>query len=587
VRARRLAWRAALLASGLLVGAVAFKGENFLERFFIDARFFIVANSRAQQSISDSVAVVLMDTASEKSLGVAYGSRWRQFDADLIRTLDAAGAALLVFDAMFYEQDSVLDPPLAAVIAAAGNVIAGEDGTLPTAADLRPAFLAIGDLRFGSIGGEPRFIRTAAGEAAQGPALSLLSAGLFLQRTGRAPLVDTSRAGPRIWINYREPPAYFPAFSYADVLTAQNGRVRDVGSGALLPMSVFKDRIVFIGRDGGEGSTNDRFPFPGTIGRRYAGVFGHAWAADTLLVQGPVRRVSPWTDAAGTLFLLVLTLFVLEIPSRRARTAALVVLPVAAFVVCLALLSAQNIWLGFAPLFAGFWTVLLLHWGMIRVSLVANLRRAVGFDPRLIEAFRRESERGKGPLRKDVTILIADVRDYTRYVSGTEPSTVSAVMTEYMKAMERRITEAGGYINKYVGDEIVAVFGFPLSSDRCAVRAVRAAIGMLEELARLVAAWKARGVASIERIGIGIDFGTVSFAEVGGRTRTQFDIIGDCINGASRIENLTKELRRPLLLSEEVYRSLENDDSLAGMIEPVRTVAVRGQGERRVFGLAE
>jgi class 3 adenylate cyclase len=78
----------------------------------------------------------------------------------------------------------------------------------------------------------------------------------------------------------------------------------------------------------------------------------------------------------------------------------------------------------------------------------------------------------------------------------------------------------------------------------------------------------------------------VVFAEVGGRTKSQFDIIGDCINGASRIEHLTKELHRVLLISEEAYDALESEDSLSGSFELVKSVTVRGQGERKIFGFA-
>jgi adenylate cyclase len=151
--------------------------------------------------------------------------------------------------------------------------------------------------------------------------------------------------------------------------------------------------------------------------------------------------------------------------------------------------------------------------------------------------------------------------------------------------MERCITSRGGYINKYVGDEIIAVFGFPLAAEECTERAARAAIAMQDDLSRLRASWKERGLPHIERIGIGIDKGAVVFAEVGGRTKSQFDIIGDCINGASRIEHLTKELHRILLISEEAYDALENDDSLSGSFELVKSVVVRGQGERKIFGL--
>jgi class 3 adenylate cyclase len=284
------------------------------------------------------------------------------------------------------------------------------------------------------------------------------------------------------------------------------------------------------------------------------------------------------------LFILVL-LIVLKFRKRILRIVLISFLPIGAFVACLLSLSELDLWLGYAPIFISFWIVLFLHRTLSQVSLARSLRKAVGFDPRLIEAFRREGARTGGQVRKDVAILIADIRSYTRYVSRADPSIVSRVMAEYMQAMERCITVEGGYINKYVGDEIVAVFGFPLSADRCAERAVRAAISMLEGTARLVISWKSSNLPCFERIGIGIDAGSVVFAEVGGPTKSQFDIIGDCINGASRIENLTKDFEKGLLISEDANRALESVDSLAGSFELVKTVLVRGQGERRVFGL--
>jgi adenylate cyclase len=207
----------------------------------------------------------------------------------------------------------------------------------------------------------------------------------------------------------------------------------------------------------------------------------------------------------------------------------------------------------------------------------------MGFDPRLMEAFRRESDRAGGPVRREVSILIADVRGYTAYVSGTDSAVVSRVMAEYMAAMETCITAEGGYINKYVGDEIIAVFGFPLASARGPERAVRAALAMLESLTGLVERWRSDGVPCIDRVGIGVDTGPVVFAEIGGRTKSQFDIIGDCINGASRLEHLTKDLKRPLLISEETCRGIEGNDALSGSFAFVKMVSVRGQGLRRIY----
>jgi class 3 adenylate cyclase/CHASE2 domain-containing sensor protein len=549
----------------------------------VDLRFFIAAHARAQETISDRVVIVLMDSSSETRLAVPYGTKWRQFHPDLIRRLNEAGASLVVFDALFSDQDPSRDPPLAATIRATGNVIAGEDGRARTAVGLRGSFPAIGDLRIQQIGGVPRFLRPAINAEGLRP-LSILAVMEYASRAGVAALPIPLE--PRIWIDFREPPSYFPVFSYADVLDPHDGRVRDLSSSSSMPLSVFKGRMVFIGRDEGEPSRTDRFPFPNTLGRLYPGAFGHAYAADMLLRGRHLARTSGWVDAACTLAVLAILLGILELRARKLRAALLVLLPVVAFAVCQALLSGPGVWLGYAPLLVAFSAALGLHWVLVRVSLVSRLGRAMGFDPGLIDAFRKESARQGGSVRKEVSILIADVRDYTRYVSRTDPGTASIVMTEYMSAMERCITAQGGYVNKYVGDEIIAVFGFPLDATRKTERAARAAIAMLDELDRLKSTWREHRLISIERIGIGMDTGTVSFAEVGGRTRSQFDIIGDCINGASRIENLTKGLGRSLLASEETFRALESVDSLAGLFELVDTVDVRGQGKRRIFGLA-
>ena len=576
----RLGRQAILFALGILIGAVVFKGENFLERLFIDLRFFTVSSLHVQDTQSDRVAIVTMDNRSEDVLKVRFGSKWRQFHPGLIEKLNEAGAALIVFDSKFLDEEKQWDPGFANALRRAGNVIAGEDEPFSTTTALRDAFLAIGDLRWKALGKVPRFVGQAADPAAL-RSLSVVAVEEYARKTGQLGPDSRSRRAPGFWIDFRREPDYFFSFSYADVYLAAEGRMQNPERTA---MSVFKDKIVLIGLDD-RTSQADRFVFPNTMLRQYPGVYGQAYAVETVLGDDAVSRPSPWVDGALTAAFLLLLLLALEIRARKTRTIILAVLPVAAFIAETLLLSTANLWLGYAPVITAFAAALLVHWIGVRVTLASSLSRAMGFDPHLMEAFRRESARLGGPVRKDVTILIADVRGYTAYVSGTDSAVVSRVMAEYMAAMERCITGEGGYINKYVGDEIIAVFGFPLASEASAERAARAGISMLRELAALAAAWKEQGIPCIDRIGIGIDTGRVVFAEIGGRTKSQFDIIGDCINGASRIEHLTKEMKRSLLISEEACRGIEKDDSLSGSFGFLKTVAIRGQGARRIYGL--
>jgi class 3 adenylate cyclase/CHASE2 domain-containing sensor protein len=577
---RRLARPAVLFTIGILFGAAVFKGENFLERLFIDLRFFIVSSLHVQDVPSDRVAIVAMDNRSEEILKVRFGSKWRQFHPTLLEKLTDAGASLIVFDSKFLDEEPQWDAGFAQAVKSAGNVIAGEDEPFSTIASLRGAFLAIGDLRWKALGNVPRFVGLSDDPAAMRP-LSVVAIEQYARRSGTPGPDARFRRSPGFWIDFRNEPSSFFSFSYADVVRAAEGRMGNVERTA---MSVFKDKIVLIGLDD-RTSQADRFVFPNTMLRQYPGVYGQAYAVETVLDNAAVSRPSPWVDGALTAAFLVVLLLALEIRARKTRTIVLAALPAALFILETVLLSAANLWLGYAPLITAFAAVLLVHWIGVRLTLASSLSRAMGFDPHLMEAFRRESARLGGPVRKDVTILIADVRGYTAYVSSTDSAIVSRVMAEYMAAMERCITGEGGYINKYVGDEIIAVFGFPLAAEASAERAARAAIAMRGELSALAAAWREQGIPCIERIGIGVDTGHVVFAEIGGRTKSQFDIIGDCINGASRIEHLTKDMKRTLLISEEVYRGIEKDDSLSGSFGFLKTVAIRGQGSRRIYGL--
>jgi class 3 adenylate cyclase/CHASE2 domain-containing sensor protein len=570
---------ALLVAAGCAVGMLGFGGEGALERFFIDARFLLLSTFRSSAAESAEIAIIREDARSEASLGAPRGIAWRKLYPGMVATLRQAGASLIVFDKMFVGASPEADPGLAKAFREAGNVIAGEEAEVRTPEPLRSSLRSIADLRITLMAGVPRFIAI----RADPHALPVLSALVAEERhAARGGTAAWRPRTPGFWINFREPAGHFRSFSFADVYNAADGRCADPER---TPLSFFKDRIVLIGLDD-PSSLNDRFPLPSTslLGVRYPGVWSHAFATETVLSGRPVTRAPRAADAAATLGFLLLLCLAMEVQNRAARGACIVLLPLAVFAASQVLLASADLWTGYAPLFVGFWVVLALNWINVRILLAARLRRAVGFDPALIEGFAEERQRAGGALRKDVAIVIADVRGYTHYVATTGPGTVTTVMTEYMDAMERCITAQGGYINKYVGDEIVAVFGYPLAAEESAARAVRAAEGMLRELAALVAAWENRGLPSIHAIGIGIDAGEVAFAEVGGRTKSQFDIIGDCINGASRIQTLTKELHHSLMISEEAYRRIEERDDIAGSFERLGSIPIRGQGERTLYG---
>jgi class 3 adenylate cyclase/CHASE2 domain-containing sensor protein len=556
------------LAVGLLL--LALPRTNLLERFLLDARFAIAAAIVPAGARSGEVALVLMDEASETALGVPYGSRWRAFHPRLLSVLGDAGAKLVVFDTVFFGEEPEFDAAFAAALRTSGNVIAGEAPGSRTTPAIRSAMLDIGWLGIGEYGSVPREVAPGPPDAGMDP----LSSTVVRHFTG------SSGSPSRFWIDYRHPAAYFPAFSYVDLLNAADGRIADDDH---TPLSLLQGKIVLVGRDIPGG---DEFTLPSAPGRLLPGVTGHAYAVQTLLSGSPIRTPSPWIEASAIAAFAFLIAVVLSVRRRVLRWILLTAIAIASVVAAHLLLQEGAVWIRFSPFAASFPAGLVVHWIARRVTLSRALSRTIGFNADLIERFRREQERSGGHLEREVCVIVVDVRDYTRFVSTHESRQVAVVMGDYMETLEGIIASKGGYVNKYVGDEVVAVFGFPLSADRCEERAVAVARAMLQSLDSLRHSWTERGLPGIQRIGIGIDRGPVTFAEVGGRSKSQFDIIGNCINGAARLQGLTKTLGTPLVISEELHRALAGSPHLQAAFTKIGRTTIRGQGVRTLYRLA-
>ena len=134
-----------------------------------------------------------------------------------------------------------------------------------------------------------------------------------------------------------------------------------------------------------------------------------------------------------------------------------------------------------------------------------------------------------------------------------------------------------------MGDGIMAYFGAPLAQADHAARALRCARAMDASLRRLNQQRAAAGAPGL-RLGIGIHSGRVVLGDIGAARRREFTVIGHTVNIAARLENLTKEIGRPILLSAETARRAGSVDGLSS----VGPVEIRGQTEpMQVFALSE
>jgi adenylate cyclase len=180
---------------------------------------------------------------------------------------------------------------------------------------------------------------------------------------------------------------------------------------------------------------------------------------------------------------------------------------------------------------------------------------------------------GDGEL-KEVTVLFADIRDFTPWVEATAPRDVVRDLNEYFTEMAEAIRAHRGLVLQFIGDEIEAVFGAPIASRDHAAMAVRAALDMRGRLR----AWNARREAAGKpalRHGIGIHTGTVLAGNIGGAERLSYALVGDPVNLASRIQGLTKDFKVDILISEATRKSLDP----AVPLEELPAVRVKGRAE--------
>ncbi len=173
-------------------------------------------------------------------------------------------------------------------------------------------------------------------------------------------------------------------------------------------------------------------------------------------------------------------------------------------------------------------------------------------------------------VKKEMTILFSDIRSFTALSEKMTPEENFRFINAFLERMEPVITAHGGFIDKYIGDAIMALF------DRAPDDAVLAGIAMLERLGEFNAERRGRALDPVA-IGIGVNTGSLMLGTVGGPNRMDSTVISDAVNLASRIEGLTKEFAAPLLLSDQSFRALLDPGAFLARV--VGRTKVKGKRE--------
>ncbi|HZS65534.1 MAG TPA: adenylate/guanylate cyclase domain-containing protein, partial [Burkholderiales bacterium] len=215
----------------------------------------------------------------------------------------------------------------------------------------------------------------------------------------------------------------------------------------------------------------------------------------------------------------------------------------------------------------------------------AMLRRAFGgyVSPQIMDEIVAGRIRpGLSGKRERVCVLFSDIRDFTSRSEFMAPEALIEMLNRYFSEMTRCVHQAGGTVDKFLGDGMMCFFGAPQPLARPAAAAVTVARNMLARLERLNADFKAQGLAPIA-IGIGLHVGEAIVGHVGSDDRNEYTAIGDAVNTASRIEGLTKKLGHALLISKDVFEELDERENFT----PLGEHAVRGRSSVEVYGYTE
>ena len=180
-----------------------------------------------------------------------------------------------------------------------------------------------------------------------------------------------------------------------------------------------------------------------------------------------------------------------------------------------------------------------------------------------------------GGVRRELTVLFSDIRSFTTYCESHTAEEVVAILNEYLDAMVKVTIKYNGTIDKFVGDEIMAVYGSPLWVEPKiqAKDAVTTAIEMIKRLNELHEQWATEGRKPLS-IGVGVNTGEMITGNMGSTEIFDYTVIGDNVNVGARVEALTRNYDTDIIITESTY-DLVKDENFA--LRELDSIVVKGK----------
>ncbi len=583
-----LRWRWLLSAAALVVLFHLSPIGEALDRAFFDAAS---RQPLRPPPLPQNSALVLVDEATMSAMS-AQGARWpfpRIIFAQLIAALHLAGAEKVVVDFTFFEEsDDMQDQVLAAVAAAAPSVVLARTaarapvfwprdfvakhpqffrtprtGFVEFSADgdgVARGYSAPGSLAAAAVSApihSPGGLLRWQGGLNQiaGKGVLVLSAGPFIT-AGRPVIVRLTNAAPDLDVA-----------SLAAALAAEpplSGAVADLVRG----------KVVFVGANAS--GTFDVKPMP--IGEVEPGILFH-WTAWTNLVAGGFITALAWPFVFVTAMLVGNAVFFSG--KNRSSLVAPVTTAVSATVVLLggayAALSAG--W--FLPPATPVAAAALVLLGVVAENFWNEQRRkreiqsmfGAYVDPGVVaELVRNPASIRLGGERREATVFFSDLAGFTDLSEKLPPEQMVEVVNAYLDETSECLHRHGAYVDKYIGDAVMAVLGAPQALPDHALAACRAALEARAALVGINARYAEKVGVRLE-VRIGLNTGEMIVGNLGSSRKKNYTVMGDAVNLASRLEGANKAFGTGILLGEETARRVQ--DRMA--TRPLARLRVKGK----------
>jgi adenylate cyclase len=348
---------------------------------------------------------------------------------------------------------------------------------------------------------------------------------------------------------YSGPPSTFTAIPVFQIFVPEYWQ-RNLGGGG-----AFRDRVVLVGLYGNWLQDAHATPFGLMPGPEI-----HLNMLNALMHHAFLHELPPWTgDLLIALAVLAAWLLTILVKKTWLRVAAFVLVAAGyLFSVKLAHDRADTIVLAMTPVLAfavaglGSFVYDFTRETLEKLRIRRTLEAYVSKDVVREVLDNPESYLSKlGGQREKVALIVTDLRGFTTMSEEMDSHQLVAQLNEYLSLMVDDIFSRRGSVDKFIGDAILAVWGHVKSegSAQDVTLAIEAALLMEESLRRLNADWETRGLKTFQ-MGCGVNFGEVIFGNMGSSRKMEPTVIGDAVNTTSRLEGLTKDYGRSLLIGE-------------------------------------